>query len=172
MGTNAFISTLDLPFTHRHHPTRRRPTRRRPSRRLCVCRDGGSVRIAISQSQASGKTVVRNAHIAVLTDFSSNPVLAIRDRAADPLSAVLIAFAAVFGGLLAKITGRKRHEDTFGASEFSSVSSSETDNGAETEVGNAGSPIPASSRATSGENAIWLNMRCVRTMLCFICNLF
>lgn len=76
--------------------------RRRTGKTLPIALRNSSIASA-SQHRTSvaiphTRTKVQSMRIVVLTDFSSNPFLAVRDRVADPLSALLIAVAALMGG--------------------------------------------------------------------------
>ena len=81
---------------------------------------------------------VRNAQIAVLTDFSSNPLLAIRDRFADPVSFSVLLIAA-FVGVVVGVLLRPKQNDA-------DVAAAEATKFAFQNVGVA-----------PGEGAIWLN---------------
>ncbi|KAI0567460.1 EF hand [Gracilaria domingensis] len=105
--------------------------------------------------------------LVVLTDFSSNPFLAMRDRIADPLSAVMLAVAAVLGGIASWVLTRNDNglDLPAGTSNVNgSTKMSETEGGAREvyqiqDDDNINiTTLPSPTRATAGENAVWLNM--------------
>lgn len=67
---------------------------------------------------------VRNAHVAILTDFSSDPIRAVRDRMSDPVFAGLLFMSAFIGSIVTllfsvvhragtkKLTSTKTHSET------------------------------------------------------------
>lgn len=108
--------------------------------------------------------------IVVLTDFSSNPFLAVRDRVADPLSAVMIAFAALVGGIvswfikakgtISSLPTPKDPDDNAQDMSASDSAAREVYQLRDNDSINI-TKLPSPARTTAGENAVWLNMRYV-----------
>lgn len=89
---------------------------------------------------------------------------AVTDRLADPLSAIMLLFAATLGALLTKLTAstnvkKESEEDLNVVKNEDKV----TILGGEKAL-NLVQPGKVGG-ATAGENAVWLNMRCVRAIL-------
>lgn len=117
---------------------------------------------------------MRNAHIAILTDFSSNPFLAIRDRAADPVFAAMLIASACFGATMARLLflfNRSSASSVSIADGFQSVQSSvdegemefmdEEDAAADVPYSVASGTSLSLASPSPAENAVWLNMRFV-----------
>lgn len=100
---------------------------------------------------------VRNAHIAVLTDFSSNPLAAIRDRTADPVFVAMLLAAALAGALLARVISFIFSRRAPSASRQLSSSALVSPRAP---IPPPAPPdlLPSMATPTPGENAVWLNM--------------
>lgn len=110
----------------------------------------------------------RSARVSILTDFSSNPIAAVADRASDPLSAAMLITAALTGCLFSLIA--RRPTVVSDARVLPEVTS---DSGGD-ETADDSVTLDSASKtliATSGENAIWLNMRFVEKDKSFL-NIF
>lgn len=99
-----------------------------------------------------------SAQVSILTDFSSNPLQAVSDRASDPLSAAMIFAAALFGAILASLSMLKYSlppvKEKIDAELAYNVRYLSERRLRSTPPGQVGG-------ATPGESALWLNMRCV-----------
>lgn len=109
----------------------------------------------------------RSARVSILTDFSSNPLAAISDRAADPLSACMLVVAAVLGAIATGLSAGRAPLPAAVGPALRAAAQAEEDGGADalvlpSEPTQIGAPTP-------GENALWLNMRFVSCCAaCFI----
>eukprot|EP00178_Gracilaria_changii_P016750 TRINITY_DN480_c0_g1_i10.p1 TRINITY_DN480_c0_g1~~TRINITY_DN480_c0_g1_i10.p1 ORF type:complete len:524 (-),score=71.29 TRINITY_DN480_c0_g1_i10:6893-8464(-) len=115
----------------------------------------------------SSRPPMQRMRLVVLTDFSSNPFLAMRDRVADPLSAVMLALAAVLGGFATWFL--KRNDNVLdlpaGTNNTNGITKMSDTKGGAQEVYQMRdddniniTTLPSPARATAGENAVWLNM--------------
>eukprot|EP00737_Agarophyton_chilense_P000796 gb/GEZJ01000885.1/.p1 GENE.gb/GEZJ01000885.1/~~gb/GEZJ01000885.1/.p1 ORF type:complete len:590 (-),score=74.84 gb/GEZJ01000885.1/:3456-5225(-) len=115
----------------------------------------------------NSRTPIQNMRIVILTDFTSNPFLALRDRVADPLSVVMIALAAAFGAIASWFL--KRSDSALdlptGLDEAGDITTMADTKGSAREVYQLQEDqninlisLPSRARATTGENAVWLNM--------------
>lgn len=104
----------------------------------------------------------RSARVQILTDFSSNPLAAVTDRAADPLSACMLVVAATLGAILSGFAVGRRTPVLVG----SSSSPPRQSDGQRKEIDDSNAFLLSTrpnqiGRSSPGESSLWLNMRFV-----------
>lgn len=108
------------------------------------------------RDQMQTRPPVRNAHIAILTDFTANPLRAMQDRASDPVFAAMLVISALCGALFTglRVGDSQKKVREFVSESTASVGVSYSENKS---VGD-----PSTSKSTVGGDITWLNIRCVR----------
>lgn len=105
----------------------------------------------------------RSARVSILTDFSSNPLAAISDRAADPLSACMLVVAAALGAIVTGLAAGRAPLPAAVGPAMRAAAQAEEDGESDGEADAL--LLPSQTRQigapTPGENALWLNMRFV-----------
>lgn len=107
--------------------------------------------------------------IVVHRDFSSAPLLAVRDRLVDPLSLFLFALAAILGVLSSLFLNHKSSQPLyFTTTQEDDAESDLLEDNNQLQAPNAREhqnrdnvTLPTAARATAAENSVWLNMRYV-----------
>lgn len=126
----------------------------------------------VSKSQLStSPPPTKNIHVVIFSNFSTNPILAIRDRLSDPIFAVMLAVTAVITFFITLVIIPRRKVSPAVASSAHSANSrvssntpSITPRSTPRNVGSKESSqncFPPLAAPTPGESAIWLNMRSV-----------
>lgn len=142
-------------------PFRRRKGRRRHvSTKVWCTQSLAPARVALLPSSEVVSSVSpatrRSARVSILTDFSSNPVVAVADRVSDPLSAAMLVTAAAVGCLASLVTRRPVLRPEASQVPQSTLASDKENLDSERRNMQSASRTQAK---IAGENAIWLNMR-------------
>lgn len=108
-----------------------------------------------ASDQVQIRPPVRNAHIAILTDFTANPLRAMQDRASDPVFAAMLIISALCGALFTGVRVGGSRKNTHMLTSETEVSMRDFSNKNKADVG------PSVGNSKSSEDISWLNSRCV-----------
>lgn len=108
---------------------------------------------------------VRNAHIAILTDFRVNPLQAVRDRASDPVFASMLVASVFVGALFTRLSifSRVAAKDKSTEPAVSTKPPAPVDmrTTPDSSFTNASAGQNSLSMPSPDESVVWLNLRFV-----------